>query len=43
MTLIAIGEIVGGVITLYLLYMIARELYKIATQRDQYNDKIDLP
>ena len=36
-------EIIGAIITLYLVIMLIKELIKIAKERDDYDDRIDLP
>ncbi len=36
-------KIIGAIITLYLVIMLIKELIKIAKERDDYDDRIDLP
>ena len=36
-------KIIGAIITLYLVIMLVKELIKIVKERDNYDDKIDLP
>lgn len=36
-------KIIGAIITIYLLVMIVYELAKIVSQKDNYDDRVDLP
>jgi hypothetical protein len=36
-------KIIGAIITLYLVVMLVKELIKIVKEKDDYDDKVDLP
>ena len=36
-------KVIGMIITIYLVLMLVKELIKIARQKDDYDDRIDLP
>ena len=41
--MLVILKIIGAIITIYLIFMLVKELIKIIKERDDYDDKIDLP
>ncbi len=36
-------KVIGMIITIYLVVMLVKELIKIVREKDDYDDKIDLP
>lgn len=36
-------KIIAALITIYLIVMLVKELIKIVKERDDYDDKVDLP
>ncbi len=41
--MLVILKIIGAIITIYLIFMLVKELIKIVKESDEYDDKIDLP
>lgn len=41
--MLTIFKIIGMVITIYLVVMLVKELIKIVKEKDDYDDRIDLP
>jgi hypothetical protein len=41
--MLTIFKIIGMIITIYLVVMLVKELIKIVREKDDYDDKIDLP
>ncbi len=43
MTILDVLKVLAALVTIYLLILIAKEIGKIIIQKDDYDDKIDLP